>query len=99
MDSCDKGRLGFEELLELRELQTKMVQTTGSIEGYSALTLDELLRLEDLHYKMAGRENPHKPASPHVTVIASRDTAPDSSGVAAAVERQPVASGLPEEPR
>lgn len=32
---------------------------------HSALTVDELLRLEDLHYKMAGQPNPHKHAPAH----------------------------------
>ena len=61
----DVSRLEHDELLQLRELQGKMRDETGSAEGYGALTLDELLRLEDLHYKMAGQPNPHKPTPVH----------------------------------
>lgn len=76
------SKLNFDEMLELQALQRKMREATGSIEGYSALTVDELIRLEDLHYTMAGLENPRKPAPPYVPVIMTR------SGVTAAVTSQ-----------
>ena len=89
MNTYDFSKLDFDELVELRALQAKMQGENGRPEDLSKLTVDEVLRLEDLHYTMAGKVNPHKPAAPHVPVVATRE-APDS-GVTAPVENQPVA--------
>lgn len=61
----DLSRLDRAELFEFRSLQATMRDENGRPEDLSKLTLDELLRLEDLHYTMAGRVNPHKRTPAH----------------------------------
>lgn len=57
----DMGRLNFEEMLELREIQAKMQAENGQPEDLSKLTLDELRRLERLSCTMAGLPCPGEP--------------------------------------
>ena len=61
----DFSKLDFEELLQFRALQRKMRVETGSIEGYSALTVDELKQLERLYYRMKGEPYPWDHATVH----------------------------------
>ena len=93
----DFSRLNFEELLEFRALQSKMRRETGSIEGYEALTVDELRQLEKFYYKMKGEAYPWDHAAVHVTVIGREFTdgpvipskAPSSGVAAASVTSRP----------
>lgn len=97
----DLSRLNREELFQLRSIQRKMQDENaaqawprhvGAPVEYTRLTLDELLRLEDLHYKMAGQVNPHKRTPVYVCVIGSEFTS--DSGVAAASQPAPEPVGV-----